>query len=53
MSLQIGNYGLFRTTGAEHVPLTDKLLAHAAGEFFDWVGYYSDIRGEADLPANA
>jgi iron complex outermembrane receptor protein len=49
VSQEIGNYGLFRTTGAVNGKLTDTLSVRAAGEFFNRNGYYSDDTGRTGL----
>jgi iron complex outermembrane receptor protein len=42
---ELGNYGLFRTSGAVNVPLTDQLDIRLAGQFLNRNGYYSDNTG--------
>ncbi len=44
-TFEIGNYGLFKTTDAINLPLSDKLSVRAAAEFVNRDGYFSDGTG--------
>jgi iron complex outermembrane receptor protein len=45
LTQEIGNYGLFRTTGAVNLPVSDQVSVRLAGQFLNRDGYYSDNTG--------
>lgn len=45
LTQEIGNYGLFRTTGALNLPVSEQFSVRLAGQFLNRNGYYSDNTG--------